>query len=136
MRGQGNNNCEICKPKLILDKPDSRIVLAGIVEAGQYLMTSEYIKMVSRADERGRIWFTSGSQERVLIGGLSPDQHLEWQCLAGNFVGTNTGRSVIYLILSESELSKSPMSIALQADGKPIATRRFWLLRKLSGMHC
>ena len=135
-RSHENKNCEICKPELIFDKPDSRIVLAGMIEDGRYLMTSEYIKMVSHADEKGRIWIASNDRERVLLDGLSPDLDLEWQCSAGSFAGTNRGNSIIYLTPDESELSKSPITIMLQADGKSVATRRFWLLRRPSVMHC
>lgn len=136
MQSQGNRNCRICKPDLIFDKSSNRIVLAGMGEERRYLMTSEYVKMVAHADEKGRIWLTSGNQEQLPLKDLAPDQDLEWQCSAGDFIGLNTGRSVVYLTPDESELSKSPVSITLQADGKSIATKRFWLLRRSSGMHC
>jgi hypothetical protein len=85
------------------------------VEDNRCLMTSEYIKMISHADERGRIWLTSSIREQVpLGGGLSPDQDLKWQCSAYKFVGSNMRRSVIYLTPDESGLSKSPISIAVQ----------------------
>jgi hypothetical protein len=138
-----NRKCGICKPELVfdkpykLDKPNNLIALAGIVENDKCLMTSEYIKMISRADEKGQIWLTSSGGEQVSLGGLSPDYDLKWQCSAGKFVGSNTGRSVIYLTPDESGLSKSPVSIALQEeDGRTLDSRRFWLLRRPSIMHC
>lgn len=56
-----SKKCKICKPELIFHKPDNRIVLAGLVEQedDKYLMTSEYIKMMSHTDERGQVWLTS-----------------------------------------------------------------------------
>lgn len=136
-----SKKCNICRPELIFHKPDNQIVLAGMIEQedDKYLMTSEYIKMISHTDERGQIWLTSNVREQVpLGGGLSPDQDLEWQCSAGKFVGSNTGRSVIYLTPDESELSKSPVNIALlqEEDGRTVASKRFWLLRGSSVMHC
>lgn len=48
-----NKKCEICRPELILHKPDNKIVLANIVEQdNRCLMTSEYIKMMSHADKK------------------------------------------------------------------------------------
>lgn len=137
-----SKKCKICRPELIFHKPDNRIVLAGMVEQeddDKYLMTSEYIKMMSHTDERGQVWLTSGIREQVpLSGDLSPDQNLKWQCSAGRFVGSNTGRSVIYLSPDESELSKSPVTIVLlqEEDERTVASRRFWLLRGSSIMHC
>jgi hypothetical protein len=138
-----NRICEICKPELVFDKPykpNNRIALAGISENDKCLMTSEYIKMTSRADEKRQIWLTSsGAGEQVSLGGgLSPDQDLRWQCSAGKFVGSNTGRSVIYLTPDESGISKSPVSIALlqEEDGRTLDSRRYWLLRRPSIMHC
>lgn len=132
----GNKNCEICKPELISGRPDHRIAFAGIAEDGQYMMTSEYVKIMSLADEGGLSWLTSDGPEQIPLDGLSPDQDLEWQCSAGTFVGTSMGRSVIYLTPGESELSKSPITITLQASGRSAAIRRFWLLRRPSVMHC
>ena len=128
---------ESANRNLFFDKLDNRIALAGIGEEDdRCLMTSEYIKMMSHADEKGKIWLTSSVREQVPLGGLSPDQDLKWQCSAGKFVGSNMGRSVIYLTPDESKLSKSPVSIALQEDGRTVASRRFWLLRGSSVMHC
>ncbi len=117
-----------------------------MVEDGQYLMTSEYVKIITRATEGGgRIWLTYGNQqEHVLVdGGLSPNQDLKWKCSAGMFVGTNEGSSIIYLTPKESERSKSPVTIELEEENEyngrkhTAASRRFWLLRKPSGgMHC
>lgn len=135
-RSHENKNCKICRPELIFDKPDSRIVLPSMIEDDRYLMTSEYIKMESYADEKGRIWLALNEQERVLLDGLLPNLGLEWQCSAGSFAGTNRGNSIIYMTPDESELSKSPITIMLQAEEKRVATRRFWLLRRPSVMHC
>ncbi|HJU35568.1 MAG TPA: hypothetical protein VJ695_10630 [Nitrososphaera sp.] len=132
-----NKKCEICRPELIFDELENQIVLAGPVYDGRYLMTSEYIKMLSSTGkEKEQIWFTSSTGERVLLDGLFPAHDLKWQCSAGKFAGTNTGRSVIYLTPDESGLSKSPVTIAVQADGMTLASRRFWLLRGSSVMHC
>jgi hypothetical protein len=128
-----------CKPELVFykrDKPDNRIALAGMVEDDRCLMTFEYIKMILRADEKRQIWLTSSAGEQVSLDGLSSDQDLKWQCSAGKFVGSNMGRSVIYFSLDESGLSKSPVNIAVQEDGRTLTSRRFWLLRRPSIMHC
>jgi hypothetical protein len=140
MRPNKNGKCGICKPELVFDKPDkpdNRIALASMVEKDdKCLMTSEYIKMILCADERRRVWLTSSAQEQILLSSLFPDQNIKWQCSAGKFVGSNTGRSVIYLTPNESGLSRSPVSIAVQEDGRTVASRRFWLLRGSSVMHC
>lgn len=129
-------NCRICKPKFISDKPANEIIIAGAKENDSYLMTSEYVKMQSLQHERAQMWLASSNHEKVSLGSLLPDQDLEWKCSAGSFVGANTGSSVVYIAPPESELSKSPVNIVVQADGKIVATRRFWLLRRPSAMHC
>ena len=135
-----NRTCTICKPELVFDKPDkidNRIAIAGLVENDNCLMTSEYIKVVLRAAENRQMWLTSSMRKQVPLGGLSTDQHFKWHCSAGKFVGSNTGRSVIYRTPNESELSKSPVDIAVEEeDGRTVASRRFWLLKGSSVMHC
>lgn len=135
-----NKKCEICRPQLLFDKQESTIVLAGTIYDSRYLMTSEYIKMmISRStNKKEQICFTCTEGRQVLLDGLSPDDDddIKWQCSAGKFVGSHIGRSVIYLTPNEAELSKSPVTIAVQRDGMTIASRRFWLLRGSSVMHC
>lgn len=142
MHSNRQETCSLCSPTITFEKPSNQIFLAGIVEDGQYLMTSEYVKLMCRVIERGRIWLTYGNRGWILVdGGLLPNQDFKWQCSAGMFVGTNEGSSIIYLTPKESELSKSPVTIELEEeedDGRKhtAASRRFWLLRKPSGMHC
>lgn len=133
-----NKKCEICRPKLIFGKPVNRIRLAGTAYDDQYLMTSEYVKMISsNADEKEeQISFTSSAGEHIVLNGLSPAQDLKWQCSAGEFAGSDTGKCVIYRPPDEAGLSKSPVTIALQEDGRAAASRKFWLLRRPSIMHC
>jgi hypothetical protein len=133
-----NKKCEICRPELVFEKPDKQIVLAGTVYKGRYLMTSEYIKMISSSstNKKGQIWFTSNSGEKVPLDGLSPAHNLKWQCSAGKFVASDTGSCVIYPTPDESGLSKSPVSIVLQEDRRTVTSRKFWLLRGSSVMHC
>ena len=133
-----NKKCQICEPELILHKRYNWIVLAGTVRDSRYLMTSQYIKLISAsADERKeQIRFRSRVGEQVPVNGLSPAHDLKWHCSAGKFVGSNTGRSVIYVAPDESGLSKSPVTIELLEGERIVASRRFWLLRGFSILHC
>jgi hypothetical protein len=47
----GDKKCEICEPKLVFNKRASRIVLAGTVHDGRYLMISQYIKLISSSTD-------------------------------------------------------------------------------------
>jgi hypothetical protein len=133
-----NKKCQTCEPDLILHKRDNWIVLAGTLRDSRYLMISQYIKMISAStDERKeQIRFSSRVGEQVLVNGLSPAHDLKWYCSAGKFVGSNTGRSVIYLAPDESGLSKSPVTIELLEGERIVASRRFWLVRGSSILHC
>jgi hypothetical protein len=135
-----NKKCEICEPKLVFNIRARRIVLAGTVHDSRYLMTSQYIKMISSStdekEEEEEMKFTSRVGKQIPLDSLSPSHDLKWYCSAGKFVGSNTGRSVIYLTPDESGLSKSPVTITLQEDERTVASRRFWLLRGSSIMHC
>ncbi len=138
-----NKKCETCKPKLIFDIRSSQIVLAGTVYDTRYLMTSQYIKLTSSgANEKGeeeeeeQIKLISRVGKQIPIDCLSPAHDLKWYCSAGKLVGSNTGRSVIYLAPDESGLSKSPVTIKLLEGERIVASRRFWLLRGSSILHC
>jgi hypothetical protein len=133
-----NKKCQICEPELILHKRDNWIILAGTVRDSRYLMVSQYIKMISASavEKKEQIRFSSRLGEQVPVNGLSPAHDLKWHCSTGKFVGSNTGRSVIYLVPDESGLSKSPVTIELLEGKRIVASKRFWLLRGSSILHC
>jgi hypothetical protein len=134
-----NKRCEICSPRLVFRKQAKLIGLLGTVHESRYIMTSQYIKLISYTGEEigEQMRFASGVGEQMpLLLLLSPAHDLKWHCSAGEFVGSNTGRSVIYLTPGESGLSKSPVTIELLEDERIVSSRRFWLLRGSSIIHC
>lgn len=52
-----NKRCKNCRPKLVFDNPEHRIVLTGGIEkdVNNCLMTSEHVKMMDPAGQRRQI---------------------------------------------------------------------------------
>ncbi len=120
--------CSCCSIDLLIEEQKKTIQNDG------FLMTDENIK-VQAAETKGRIWLLLNGQRHILKG-LHPASFLHWDCNMGSFVAGNEGGDVIYQTPAEKDLSRSPVVITLSEGGKILETKKFWLLRRPSVMHC
>lgn len=120
--------CSCCSIDLLIEEQKKTIQNEG------YLMTDENIKLQA-AETKGRIWLLLNGQ-RYILKDLHPASLLHWDCSMGSFVAGNEGCDVVYQTPAEKDLSKSPAVITLSEGGKILETKKFWLLRRPSVMHC
>lgn len=120
--------CSRCSIELLIEEQKKAIQNEG------YLMTDENIKLQA-AETEGRIWLLVNGQRHILKG-LQPASFLHWDCSMGSFVAGSDGGDVIYQTPAEKDLSRSPVVITLSEGGKILETKKFWLLRRPSVMHC
>ncbi len=123
-----SEKCSRCSIDLLIEEQKK------IIQNDGYLMTDENIK-VQAAETQGRIWLLLNGQRHVLTG-LQPASFLHWDCNIGSFVAGNDGHDAVYQTPAEKDLSKSPVVITLSEGGKILETKKFWLLRRPSVMHC
>lgn len=123
-----HEKCKSCN--LVLEAEES----PPFISAGGYLTTSEYVKMNAEKVST-KIWLASNAR-RQTISDITPYHELTWHCSSGRFLGSEKGSEVIYLTPTESELSKSPVTLSLYQKGILKDKKSFWLLRRQSCMHC
>src|SRR5215211_4475441 len=148
------NSCKICN-LMVIDKFNKTSYFIKFFK--KHLITTEIIKISAECNNNntarkksnnnyynnnnnGSVLLTGTNYKKYFLDGVNIEPRLFWESNSGKLVYGNLGQSLIYYTPSESELSKSPLTLNLyfQYDHSLedfqqenlLDSKKFWILRQ------
>ncbi|MDR4511942.1 MAG: hypothetical protein MRJ93_09600 [Nitrososphaeraceae archaeon] len=108
-------SCNICNFRILFRPFPIKI---GINISRSYLITSEIIKLSTIVEQNGydSLIITGTNYQKQRLKDITISPSIYWICNIGEFVYGNSGESTIYNTPKESELSKGPVILTLNAS--------------------
>jgi hypothetical protein len=113
------NNCKICNLSItaVNITKNNTISPFSINFLKSYLITSDVIKVSAESNAKkitvDSIIITGSNYKKYGINGIQIQPRLFWKSNIGKIISGNIGQSLIYYTPSESDLSKSPITLNL-----------------------
>jgi len=107
-------SCNICNFRILFRPSPIKI---GIHISRSYLITSEIIKLSTIVEQNSydSLIITGTKYQKQRLKDMTISPSICWNCNIGEFVCGNSGESTIYNTPNESDLSKGPVILTLNA---------------------